>query len=59
MDHELALSIAGIRLLQTWHLLNTSLGDHHDQEALSDALGAIHTARASIARLVAGLDDAA
>lgn len=56
MNNEFTLKLADTRLLQTWHLLNTSLGTHHDHEAISDALDAIHTARASITQLVAGLN---
>ncbi len=51
MSPELALNLSDIRLLQTLRLLESSMGDHPDREAVKEALDAINASRDKIARL--------
>lgn len=51
MDKEFALQLADIRLLQTLRLLERSLKDHPDHEAVADILVAISTSRDNLRKL--------
>lgn len=54
MNPEFALQLSDIRLLQTLRLLESSMEDHPDQEAVRDVLDAICSTRDNVAKLVAG-----
>lgn len=51
MDHECALALAEMRLLQTWHLIRRSMRDHPDQAGVNGTLEAISAARGIIKTL--------
>lgn len=52
MSPELALSLSDIRLLQTLRLLESSMNDHPDYEAVKEALDAVKASRDKIAKLM-------
>lgn len=54
MNPEFALQLSDIRLLQTLRLLESSMEDHPDQEAVRDVLDAICSTRDNITKLIAG-----
>ena len=55
MNPEFALQLSDIRLLQTLRLLESSMENHPDQEAVRDVLDAMRSTRDSIAKLIAGV----
>lgn len=57
MDEEFALKLADTRLLQTLRLIQLSMADHPDQEAVSEALRAIQGSRDIIKSLARNLPD--
>ena len=52
MEHAFALHLSDIRLLQTLRLLESSLDDHSDQQAVKDLLDAISDSRRMIGDFV-------
>jgi hypothetical protein len=53
MKTEFALHLSDVRLLQTLRLLESSLHDHPDQEAVKEALLALGRTRDTVANLIA------
>jgi hypothetical protein len=53
MNHEFALHLSDIRLLQTLRLLEHSLSDHPDRAVVHKVLSAIAACREGITKLAA------
>lgn len=51
MDREFALHLTDIRLLQTLRLLESTMKDHPDQDAVNRVLEALSTSRDTLTHL--------